>query len=74
MDGSAPAGMRIEGGGFGLQIGASAVNVVMLVMSKKGMKGMREFSARRTSSRTGHRLETVTLSQPIMPIADSLGS
>ena len=37
---TAPAGMRIEGGGFGLQIGASAVDVVMLVMSKNGMQGM----------------------------------
>ena len=28
--------MRIEGGGFGLQAGGSATDVVMLVMSKKG--------------------------------------
>ena len=34
-----------------------------------------EFSGRlRTSSRTGHDSETVTLSQPVMPIADGLVS
>jgi SH3 domain-containing YSC84-like protein 1 len=37
---SAPAGMRIEGGGFGLQVGASETDIVMLVMSKKGMDGL----------------------------------
>ena len=37
---SAPAAMRIEGGGFGLQAGGSATDVVMLVMSKKGMNGI----------------------------------
>lgn len=37
---TAPAGMRIEGGGFGLQAGGSATDVVMLVMSKKGMDGL----------------------------------
>lgn len=35
-----PAGLRVEGGGFGLQIGGSATDIVMLVMSKKGMDGM----------------------------------
>ncbi len=35
-----PAGMRIEGGGFGLQVGGSATDVVMLVMSKRGMDGL----------------------------------
>lgn len=35
-----PAGMRIEGGGFGLQAGASETDVIMLVMSQKGMKGL----------------------------------
>ncbi len=35
-----PAAMRIEGGGFGLQIGGSATDIVMLVMSKKGMDGV----------------------------------
>lgn len=34
---SAPAGIRIEGGSFGLQIGGSETEVVMLVMNKKGM-------------------------------------
>lgn len=34
---SAPAAMRIEGGGWGLQAGASDTDVVMLVMDKKGM-------------------------------------
>jgi lipid-binding SYLF domain-containing protein len=37
---SAPAGMRIEGGGFGLQAGGSETDVVMLVMSRKGMDGV----------------------------------
>ncbi len=37
---SAPAGMRIEGGGFGLQAGGSATDVIMLVMSQKGMQGI----------------------------------
>jgi lipid-binding SYLF domain-containing protein len=37
---TAPAAMRIEGGGFGLQIGGSAVDIVMLVMSERGMKGI----------------------------------
>jgi lipid-binding SYLF domain-containing protein len=32
--------MRIEGGGFGFQAGGSATDVVMLVMSKKGMNGI----------------------------------
>jgi SH3 domain-containing YSC84-like protein 1 len=35
-----PAGMRIEGGGFGLQAGGSATDVVLLVMSKKGADGL----------------------------------
>jgi lipid-binding SYLF domain-containing protein len=37
---SAAAGMRIEGGGFGLQAGGSATDVVLLVMSKRGMDGV----------------------------------
>src|SRR5689334_22906688 len=37
---SAPAAMRIEGGGFGLQIGGSETDLIMLVMSENGMKGM----------------------------------
>jgi lipid-binding SYLF domain-containing protein len=34
---SAPAGMRIEGGSFGLQIGGAESDVVLLVMNKVGM-------------------------------------
>jgi lipid-binding SYLF domain-containing protein len=37
---SAPAAMRIEGGGFGLQIGGSETDLIMLIMSETGMKGM----------------------------------
>lgn len=37
---SDPAGMRLEGGGFGLQVGAAETDVIMLVMSEKGMKGL----------------------------------
>lgn len=37
---SAPAAMRAEGGGFGLQIGGAESDIVMLVMSEKGMKGL----------------------------------
>lgn len=37
---SGPAALRIEGGGFGLQIGGSETDLVMLVMSKKGMDGI----------------------------------
>jgi lipid-binding SYLF domain-containing protein len=32
-----PVGMRIEGGSFGLQIGGSESDVVLLVMNKRGM-------------------------------------
>jgi len=35
---SAPAGMRVEGGSFGFQIGASDTDVVLLVMNDHGMK------------------------------------
>ncbi|HEX4135985.1 MAG TPA: lipid-binding SYLF domain-containing protein [Bryobacteraceae bacterium] len=35
---TAPAGMRIEGGSFGLQIGGSESDVVVLINSDKGMK------------------------------------
>jgi lipid-binding SYLF domain-containing protein len=35
---SAPAGIRVEGGSFGFQIGGSATDVVMLVMNRKGME------------------------------------
>ena len=37
---TAPAAMRVEGGGFGLQIGGSATDIVLLVMSDKGMQGI----------------------------------
>ncbi len=37
---TAPAAMRIEGGGFGLQIGGSETDLIMLVMSENGMKGI----------------------------------
>jgi len=37
---SAPAAMRIEGSGFGLQAGGSETDIVLLVMSQKGMKGL----------------------------------
>ena len=37
---TAPAGMRIEGGGFGLQAGGEGADIVMLIMSDKGMKGI----------------------------------
>src|SRR5882724_7073112 len=35
---SAPAFFRVEGGSFGLQIGAQAVDLVMLVMNDSGMQ------------------------------------
>lgn len=34
----APMGVRIEGGSFGLQVGGSETDVVMLVMNQKGME------------------------------------
>ena len=34
----APAAVRIEGGSFGIQIGASSSDVVLLVMNERGMK------------------------------------
>jgi lipid-binding SYLF domain-containing protein len=37
---TAPAGVRLEGGTFGLQAGASASDIVMLVMSEDGMEGL----------------------------------
>jgi lipid-binding SYLF domain-containing protein len=33
-----PAAIRIEGGGFGLQIGVSSSDVVLLVLNERGMK------------------------------------
>jgi len=37
---SAPGAIRIEGGSFGLQIGAAAVDVIMLVMNDAGMNAV----------------------------------
>lgn len=37
---TSPAGMRIEGGGFGLQAGGASTDLVLLVMSKRGMRGI----------------------------------
>ena len=34
---SAPGAIRVEGGSFGLQIGGSATDVIMLIMNEKGM-------------------------------------
>jgi lipid-binding SYLF domain-containing protein len=34
---SAPVAMRIEGGSFGFQIGASETDIILLVMNKRGM-------------------------------------
>jgi lipid-binding SYLF domain-containing protein len=34
----APASIRVEGGSFGFQIGASSTDVIMLVMNEKGMR------------------------------------
>ena len=35
---SAPGGLRVEGGSFGLQIGASATDVILLVMNDRGVE------------------------------------
>jgi SH3 domain-containing YSC84-like protein 1 len=35
---TAPAGMRIEGGSFGLQVGGAESDVILLVMNKSGME------------------------------------
>lgn len=37
---TAPAAMRVEGGGFGLQVGGEAIDIVMLVMNDRGMRGL----------------------------------
>lgn len=37
---TAPGAMRVEGGGFGLQVGGESADIIMLVMSDKGMKGL----------------------------------
>src|SRR5215471_11548520 len=39
---TAPAAMRIEGGSFGFQIGASSTDVVMLMMNERGMRRLLE--------------------------------
>jgi lipid-binding SYLF domain-containing protein len=39
---SAPAAMRVEGGSFGFQIGASETDVVLLTMNEGGMKRLLE--------------------------------
>jgi SH3 domain-containing YSC84-like protein 1 len=39
---SAPAGMRVEGGSVGFQIGASETDVVLLIKGDKGMKHLLE--------------------------------
>src|SRR5580693_8450699 len=39
---SAPAAMRVEGGSFGFQIGASETDVVLLTMNEGGMKHLLE--------------------------------
>src|SRR3954447_2797748 len=38
----APAAVRVEGGSFGFQIGASSTDVVMLVMNERGMRRLLE--------------------------------
>jgi lipid-binding SYLF domain-containing protein len=38
----APAAVRVEGGSFGFQIGASNTDIVMLVMNEKGMRRLLE--------------------------------
>jgi lipid-binding SYLF domain-containing protein len=35
---SAPVAMRVEGGSFGFQIGASETDIILLVMNKRGME------------------------------------
>jgi lipid-binding SYLF domain-containing protein len=37
-----PEAVRVEGGSFGFQIGASSTDVVMLVMNERGMRRLRE--------------------------------
>jgi lipid-binding SYLF domain-containing protein len=39
---TAPAAMRVEGGSFGFQIGASSTDVVMLMMNERGMRRLLE--------------------------------
>jgi lipid-binding SYLF domain-containing protein len=37
---SAPSAIKVEGSGFGLGIGAEGTDIVMLVMTEKGMRGI----------------------------------
>jgi len=39
---TAPAAMRVEGGSFGFQIGASSTDVVMLMMNERGLRRLLE--------------------------------
>jgi lipid-binding SYLF domain-containing protein len=39
---TAPAGIRVEGGSFGLQIGGTEQDAVLLVMNERGMRHLRE--------------------------------
>lgn len=39
---SAPAGVRVEGGSFGFQIGGSETDVIMLVLNERGMEKLLE--------------------------------
>jgi len=39
---TAPASMRVEGGSFGLQIGGTEQDIILLVMSDSGMKHLLE--------------------------------
>jgi lipid-binding SYLF domain-containing protein len=39
---SGPAAIRVEGGSFGFQLGASSTDVVMLVMNERGMRRLLE--------------------------------
>ena len=41
-DWGAPAAIRVEGGSFGFQIGASNTDIVMLVMNERGMRRLLE--------------------------------
>ena len=42
----APAAVRVEGGSVGFQIGGSSTDVVMLVMSQRGMDKLHRISSR----------------------------
>ena len=48
---SAPAGMRVEGGSVGFQIGASETDVVLLVMNDGGMRRSEERRGKECRSR-----------------------